>query len=90
MVDLFGADRAPERNAISRWMSGAFTPGLDNLYMLAIALGVRPAWLAFNDGDMTDDLHLAGRADRLITGESEESADTHIARRKTRRDQEAG
>lgn len=27
-------------------------PSLDNAYMLAVALGCRPSWLAFNDGPM--------------------------------------
>lgn len=51
MVELFGDD-APQRNAISRWRDGQFVIGLDNAYMLAVALGVRPSWLAFNDGAM--------------------------------------
>jgi hypothetical protein len=51
MVELFG-EEAPERNAVSRWREGKFVAGLDHGYMLAVALGVRPAWLLLDDGPM--------------------------------------
>ena len=52
MSDAF-KKAAPTETAISPWISGASTPGIDNAYMLAVALGVRPAWLLLEDGDMT-------------------------------------
>lgn len=49
IAELFGAEKAPNRNAIKRWRSGEYTPGLDHCYMLAIALGIDPAALALGD-----------------------------------------
>lgn len=49
------ADEAPTETALSPWINGTSMPGLDNAYMLAVALGVRPAWLALGDGEMVID-----------------------------------
>jgi hypothetical protein len=51
MSRLF-ADAAPTETAISPWLSQSSTPGIDNAYMLAVALGVRPEWLMLNSGPM--------------------------------------
>ena len=67
LVEHFG-DAAPERNAISRWKAGIFAPSVDNAYMLAVALGVRPAWLAFNDGEMTTGEKVRHEPERVPPG----------------------
>jgi len=43
---------APSQSSVSSWLRGEFTPRVDHIAMLADVLGVRPAWLAFNDGAM--------------------------------------
>jgi len=35
---------------VSKWVKGSYVPTLDYCHMLATVLGVRPAWLAFEDG----------------------------------------
>lgn len=51
LVALFG-DMAPSRSAVSKWLRGAVPPEPIYGEMLAQVLGVRAAWLYFNDGPM--------------------------------------
>lgn len=51
MRAAFGS-AAPSQSSVSSWMRGEFTPRVDHIAMLAAVLGVRPAWLAFDDGPM--------------------------------------
>lgn len=51
MAERWGS-RAPTQPALSKWIRRESIPGVDYLWMLSDALGVRPAWLAFADGPM--------------------------------------
>lgn len=46
--------RGTSRNMIQRYISGLDTPPLEFLSVAAEVLGVRPAWLAFADGEPTE------------------------------------
>ena len=66
MTEQFGA-QAPSRSAVSKWMRTMVPPEPQYGEMLAVVLGVRPAWLYFADG-------------RMVASTSETSAETAAAR----------
>lgn len=43
-----------DQSTISHWITGRKKPDTDTIALAATALGVRSAWLAFGDGDMTE------------------------------------
>ena len=73
MVERF-EDAAPAESALSPWINHASMPGIDNAYMLAVALGVRPEWLAFGLGDIGEHA-----IDRLPPGSSRRRIDERRA-----------
>lgn len=58
MALAFPGKQVPDEATIGRWKRKARPgervprPTIDNVYMLARALGVPPEWLAFNIGEM--------------------------------------
>lgn len=42
------------RGGVNHWQHGRRAPGAAKVELIAAALGVRSAWLAFGDGEMTE------------------------------------
>lgn len=66
MAEQFG-EQAPSRSAVSKWLRSMVPPEPQYGEILAAVLGVRPAWLYFNDGPMT-----AGQGGQTISGTADE------------------
>ena len=53
------SERLPDRKpytqaAVSKWIGARTIPDVDTIGIIADVCGVRPAWLAYDDGRMTD------------------------------------
>lgn len=81
----FGA-AAPVGATIGKWFRRESLPGLDHCFMLAHALGVRPAWLAFDDGPMLE----TATAERLARAHPATAQSGRAVQDRTRRKRRTG
>lgn len=78
-------EASPVAATVGKWFRHESLPGLDHCFMLARALGVRPAWLAFGDEPMIEAESTAAQLARRHPAKKATGADVQSATKPHRR-----